>query len=186
MIHTDAVLDLSWNSTERSLIASGSADRTIKVWDINRPAEAVNSFTKHSDKVSALKWHPSSSSVLLSGGFDSSACVFDIRSSDSNSDKFKLNSDVECLKWNPINLSNFMVSTEGGQVYCFDARNSSTPIFQIHAHDGAVSALDINHVLPGCILTGSSDDNLLKIWNIKDGNPVCISSRDLEIVSYNL
>lgn len=183
MVHTDAVMSLSWNSNSRCNLASGSADHTIKIWDINQPKFAIQSFQKHSSKVSALQWHPSSSSVLLSGGFDASAYVFDIRTPDSNSDLFKLDSDVECVKWDPLNLSRFIVSTEGGQIYCFDARNSSDPIFKIHAHDGAISALDINHKLPGCILTGSSEDKLLKIWNTQNDKPVCITTRDLEIVT---
>lgn len=185
MVHTDAVMSLSWNSNSRNQLASGSADHTIKIWDINQPKACIQSFQKHSNKVSALQWHPSSSSVLLSGGFDARACVFDIRTPDSNSDLFKLDSDVECLKWDPFNMSRFMVSTEGGFLYCFDARNSSEAIFKIHAHDGAVSALDINQVLPGCILTASSEDKILKIWNTKNDKPVCITSRDLEMVHYS-
>lgn len=185
MVHTDAVMSLSWNSNSRNHLASGSADHTIKIWDINNPKTAIQSFQKHSNKVSDLQFHPSSSSVLLSGGFDARACVFDIRAPDSNTDIFKLDSDVESLKWDPLNLSRFMVSTEGGFLYCFDARNSSEPVFKIHAHDGAVSSLDISQVLPGCILTASSEDKLLKIWNVKNDQPVCMTSRDLEIV-FNL
>jgi len=55
--------------------------------------------------------------------------------------------------------------------------------FFFSAHDQAVCALHFNPRIPNCILTGSSDKTI-KIWDIKDHKPACISSRDLGIVSH--
>jgi periodic tryptophan protein 1 len=65
--------------------------------------------------------------------------------------------------------------------------NSPSPAqWTLNAHDGAVSSLDINPHLPGCLVTGGTD-KLVKIWNIQEnGNDRQISmvtSRDLGIVS---
>lgn len=48
--HTDAVMSLSWNRLHSSLLLSGSADSTIKLWDITQ-SKAVRSFEHHTDKV---------------------------------------------------------------------------------------------------------------------------------------
>lgn len=78
----------------------------------------------------------------------------------------------------------------------FDARTlpsnlkSPSPArFTLSAHDGAVSALDVNPHIPGCIATGGSD-KLVKIWNVMEGESDAkkrqvslVTSRELGVVS---
>ena len=47
--HVDAVLSLSWNRAVRSVLASASADCSVKVWDMNGP-RCVETL-QHADKV---------------------------------------------------------------------------------------------------------------------------------------
>ena len=178
--HVDAVMCIAWNPAQRNLVATGSADTTIKLWDLNRPETAVAHYTHHKNKVQALAWNPQQPTVLLSGGYDQKACVFDSRDPTSVM-TFNLTADVECMKWDPINAERFYVSTEDGIVKCFDVKNGGPEaVFTLHAHDGAVSALDINPHLPGCLVTGSSDKNV-KVWSLKDDKPHCIVSRDVGV-----
>jgi periodic tryptophan protein 1 len=56
------------------VLASASADKTVKVWDISREA-CEHTLTHHSSKVQAVAWNPSEAPILLTGAFDRSACL---------------------------------------------------------------------------------------------------------------
>ncbi|KAI9353697.1 WD40-repeat-containing domain protein [Obelidium mucronatum] len=182
LYHVDAVMCLAWNKLHPSLLASGSADTTIKLWDLasSTPEIAIRSFTNHKNKVQGLAWNPTQGQVLLSGGYDKQSHIFDTRTPTSVL-SFKLTADVECLRWNPLHPERFVVSTEDGIVKCYDGRQPTAPIFTIHAHDGAVSGLDVSGLVDGLIVTGSSD-KATKIWDTKDSTAIkCLASKDLQV-----
>lgn len=106
--HVDAVMAISANKHQNNLIATGSADTTVKLWDMNRPTSAVSSYDHHTNKVQAVVWNPVEASVLLTGGYDKKAFAFDSRAPDSLSE-WSLTADVECMKWDPFRSEVFYV-----------------------------------------------------------------------------
>ena len=48
--HSQAVMTLSWNTVFRQLLASGSADHSVKIWDVTTQT-CKHTFTHHTDKV---------------------------------------------------------------------------------------------------------------------------------------
>ena len=201
--HVDAILSLSWNRSHRNLLASSSADKTIKLWDLARPTSspALRSFDSlHGDKVQSVQWNPKEPTVLLSGAWDGTVRVFDSRAPDSGVGT-KVDSDVECLRWDPWEPASFLVSMENGTVQAFDSRmlavaqdaasvKRGKSLWTLAAHDSSVSSLDINPLVKGCIVTGGTD-NMVKVWNVQeqDGGKRHISlvtARDLGVVRPSL
>ncbi|CCM03608.1 uncharacterized protein FIBRA_05746 [Fibroporia radiculosa] len=181
--HVDAVLSLSWNRTHRNLLASASADRTVKLWDLSRDPTingeggegegALRSFDVHKDKVQAVQWNEKEPTVLLTGSYDRTVRTFDSRAPDAGVGA-QLGADVEAIRWDPWEAHGFYVSLENGIVLNFDARTlpsdlkSPSPArFTLSAHDGAASALDVNPHIRGCLVTGGTD-KMVKVWNVND------------------
>jgi periodic tryptophan protein 1 len=160
--HRDAVLGLSWNRLQRHVLASASADKSVKIWDV--PHErCLHSLTHHAGKVQALQWHPTEAAVLLSGGFDRRAAVVDVRAAAADwraAARWELAADVECVAWDPHGAGGhlFLVSTDDGAVACFDARRAgAAAVFTIGAHAEAATGMSLNARVPGLLATCSLD-----------------------------
>lgn len=203
--HVDAVLSLSWNKRVRNLLASGSADTTVKLWDLSRPSStdqsaALRSFSGHTDKVQSVAWQVNGAgnaiasenpAVLLTGSYDKTLRVFDTRMPEQAL-LAGIGADVEAVRWNGWKDQGFVVALENGVVQGFDARRLSstlTPdaaLFTLVAHDGACTTLDVSPHIPGCLLTGGTDRQV-KLWSVDDEHAErprsinLVTSRDLDV-----
>lgn len=185
--HVDSVLALAANRAHRNLLASASADKTVKLWDLNTTT-CAKSYSHHTDKVCALAWHPRETTVLLSGSYDRTVVAADMRAPEAKAPKWGVESDVEGIRWDPHDPNYFYISTESGMVHLHDARNAPSnpaatkPVWTLQAHDKACSAIDINPVIPGFIATGGFDKQV-KLWNIapSGSGPSLVISRNLDL-----
>lgn len=200
--HVDAVLGLSWNPVARNLLASASADCTVKLWDLSRPhtseeSTAFRTFNSHTDKVQSVAWQckaiggeasgAANPAVLLTGSYDKTIRVFDTRTADVAS-VVSIGSDVESVVWDGWSASctSFVCSLESGIVQSYDIRSPSASIWTLQAHDTACTAVDISPHIPHCLLTASSDRSI-KLWSLSPSStdtshPAAINlvlSRDL-------
>jgi WD40 repeat protein len=89
---------------EPTLLASGSADTTIKIWDIRQKGVAVN-MKGHDAQVNSIEVAPDST-VLVSGGSDSCVKLWDIRQLGKSLHDFHSHKgSVNCVKFNPKDLT---------------------------------------------------------------------------------
>lgn len=184
--HTDAVLSLAHNKTHRNVLASTSADKTIKLWDLSE-GSAVKSFGNvHAGKiVSSSQWHSTEASILLTGGYNGACAVSDIRVS-SEAEMSKSYSvgaqEVENVRWG-AQPEIFYCGTDNGNVYCFDVRVQDKPVWTLHAHDGGISSLDVNVNVPGMLITTAMNEKVVKLWKCPSngGGPSMVLSRDFGV-----
>lgn len=176
--HKDAVLCLAWNKTFDHVIASGSNDKTVLLWDMEnqKPRTEIKSFE---DRIQALVWHTIEPLNLLAGSNDGSVKLFQCESVDTHL-SWKLNSAVETLAWNSFKPYSFLVGTEGGELVCIDCR--ADILWSIKAHESEITGLAVSDKCPGLLITSASDG--VKVWDMNETDkPSLVIDRDFKIGS---
>mmetsp|Transcript_2666 Transcript_2666/g.7334 ORF Transcript_2666/g.7334 Transcript_2666/m.7334 type:complete len:553 (+) Transcript_2666:142-1800(+) len=185
--HVDAIMALSWNTVHRQVIASGSADCTVKLWDITKESNA-GTFHHHKDKVQAVAWHPQEGTLLATGSYDRTVALLDARGSADSIKKVKIPADCEAIAWDPHNNQYLTAASEDGTVKCWDVRkfSTSTPVWSFVANEyGGVSDISYNPSVPGMMVTCSTDKTI-QIYDVKNvaeasKTPVACGSKDMNV-----
>ena len=187
--HTDAVMSISWNKVHRQVLASGSADCTVKLWDItqaNTPKENAGTFHHHKDKVQSVLWHPQEGTLLATGSYDRTVALIDARGPQDSVKRVKIPADCEALAWDPHNPQNLTAASEDGTITCWDVRKFSTktPLWSMVANEyGGVSDLSYNPNVSG-MLVSCSVDKTVTLWdtqNAMNSQPHACGSKDMEV-----
>jgi periodic tryptophan protein 1 len=181
MGHEDAVLSLAYNTLNRNVLASGSADKRIIIWDLEELKEAVK-IKNHKNSVQSLKFHPIESFSLLSGSSDKTVALFDCRNPNENKKTWKLKNNIEQVTWNHFKPNNFLCSDDEGFVYIYDIRNEN-PLssFKAHSDESAVIGLALSSFVPNLLVT-ACEDEVVKIWDIENDTFEFIFEKKLKLV----
>ncbi|CCW65989.1 unnamed protein product [Phytomonas sp. Hart1] len=166
--HTEAVLAVKWNTIAQNILSSGSADHTIKLWDLNQ-ATCLGTYTE-AEKVQSLDWHPTEANQLLSGGFDAVMVLRDCRYPKQPALRFTLPGVVEQVEFLPhggevAGAGVVMASTDGGEWGAFDTRNPSQPLWLLQPHKGEVVFACSRHVRGLCATGGK--DRKISLWDCR-------------------
>ena len=183
--HTDAIMSLSLNPFQSEYLASGSADHTVRIWDLDEIECKATYKNLHNDKVQAVRWNYLNEQILLTGGYDGKLNVVDVRDKETSLtyqlDK-SISLDIESANWHPQSQHDFVVTTESGHLYGFDTRKFTEPVFTVKAHKKACSNASFSPHITNMLVTVGTDAKC-KIWdiaNVVDGKPECIQSKDMK------
>lgn len=191
--HTDAVMSLSWNQIHRQVIASGSADKTVKLWDITKADDAAGgvaaTFSVHNDKVQSIAWHPTEGSILATGSYDQTIGILDARSANGACKKVKIPADCEAIAWDPHNPHLLTAASEDGSVLCWDVRKfeSGSTYWNFVAHQfGGCSDIAYNSHIPGMMITCAIDKTVavwdtLNVGDHSDFQPIACGSKEMNV-----
>lgn len=72
--HRNSVLSLDWS--KNNFLISGSMDKTVKLWHVDRP-DYLSSF-QHDDFVTTVKFHPTDDRFFFSGSLDNNARIWSV------------------------------------------------------------------------------------------------------------
>jgi histone-binding protein RBBP4 len=76
--HKDAINAVAFNPAAETVLATGSADKTIGLWDLRNLKSKLHALECHSESVTSLSWHPFEESVLASASYDRKIMFWDL------------------------------------------------------------------------------------------------------------
>lgn len=77
-------MSLSLNPFQQEYLLSGSADHTVRIWDLDDMGCKATYRDLHNDKVQAVRFNRVNEQLFMSGGYDGRLNVVDIRDSGKN------------------------------------------------------------------------------------------------------
>ncbi|XP_078476291.1 coronin-1C [Lampetra planeri] len=140
--HTAPVLDIAWCPHDDNVIASGSEDCTVMVWQIPdaglyRPmTEPVVCLEGHSRRVGIVAWHPTARNILMSAGCDNVIIVWNVGTGDAVLSLPDLHGDlIYSAAWNRVG-SLVVTASRDKRVRVIDPRKGCTIAERMTPHEG--------------------------------------------------
>lgn len=178
--HRQAVMGLSWNREYRNVLASSSADSTVKLWDVTSQ-HCMLTLNYHKDKVPVVHFHPVEANILLTASYDRVCAVTDGRSP-SNGTWIGIPAKPESAAWDLAAPYCFFVSTERGEAFRFDVRQTAAPLFQQQLHEGPCTALALNPAAPS-LCASAGEDGLVRLWSVESAGLRPVAERNVGLGS---
>ncbi|EGC37711.1 hypothetical protein DICPUDRAFT_46298 [Dictyostelium purpureum] len=144
--HTDPISCFEFSNFNDHVVATGSRDCTIKIWEVPEEGLKENlvtpliSLPKQSKRITGVYFHPSVDSLFVSSSMDYSIDLWDL-AQDNGAVVQKLtgNEDlVMSVGWNTWSGGERLAtSSRDKKMRLYDPRSSNTPIATVSTHEGA-------------------------------------------------
>ncbi|MDL1873832.1 hypothetical protein FBQ85_01460 [Cytophagia bacterium CHB2] len=164
--HEDDVLSVAFNHSG-DFLASGSGDKTVRIWDIQAASELV-SFDGHHDKVLSVAFnHDSTRTVLASASWDKSIRLWNVQESANQNVLLSNESAVSGLSFSPS--GRYLVSTAE------DHRLRRWEMFDgfagglVRRVGGAAALLSLAFTPNDSLLSFGAEDDFIRLWDMKSG-----------------
>eukprot|EP00128_Syssomonas_multiformis_P009053 Colp12_sorted_trinity150504_noHs@11388 len=76
--HQQEVYCLSFNPYSEFILATGSADKTVALWDLRNLKLKLHTFESHTDEIFQVQWSPHNETILASSGSDRRVHIWDL------------------------------------------------------------------------------------------------------------
>ncbi|KAK2829758.1 hypothetical protein Q7C36_017748 [Tachysurus vachellii] len=141
--HTGPVLDIEWCPHNDNIIASGSEDCSVMIWEIpdgglTTPLkEPVVKLDGHSKRVGILSWHPTAHNVLMTAGCDNVVILWNVARGESMVRIDSVHSDlIYSACWN-TDGSRILTSCKDKKLRVLDPRKGTVITEKDKPHEGS-------------------------------------------------
>ncbi|XP_065286810.1 protein transport protein Sec31A isoform X2 [Dermacentor albipictus] len=180
--HTGPVYALDFNTFQANLLASGSTDSEIFIWDLNSPNAPMTPGAKSqpNEDISCLSWNRQVQHILAST-FPARCIVWDLRKNEPIIKVSDTTARVHCkaVAWHPEVATQLCLASEDDHspvVQLWDLRFATSPLKTLEHHQKGVLAIAWCPQDPDLLLSCGKDNRIL-CWNpnsnVQGGEVVC-------------
>ncbi|KAA3671872.1 WD repeat-containing protein 24, partial [Paragonimus westermani] len=169
-----SVTDVSWSCAD-NVLATGSTNGAITLWDVGPAITRQKCFTGHSRSIHCINFHPINPWELVTASQDGTLKTFDTREPNPSSNprifiqRSTLPSPVRDVVYCPRNTYLFAAAQENGTVSIWDTRQQGRPYWAFQGHSCSIATVDWHPNWLGSgrnwLATAGSGDHLIKVWN---------------------
>jgi WD40 repeat protein len=160
--HMDAVNGVAF-SKDDSVLASVSGDKTIRLWDVaSGQMRAV--LQGHTDEITCAAFY---GTVLVSGGWDKTLRLWDIESGISQA----VLQHGDWIRDLAVHRSLIASVSKDGSLCLLEAESGEL-CYQVASHEGGADSVSFSQ--DGTMMATGGRDNLIKIWNVSDGEQIAL------------
>eukprot|EP01104_Vermistella_antarctica_P010328 TRINITY_DN274_c1_g2_i1.p1 TRINITY_DN274_c1_g2~~TRINITY_DN274_c1_g2_i1.p1 ORF type:complete len:397 (-),score=63.32 TRINITY_DN274_c1_g2_i1:326-1357(-) len=153
--HDDIASSVSTNVANRSLAATGSWDKTVKLWNL-QTLQQTSTYRGHIGVVNEVDWSRQKN-LLASVSEDATAKVWDQRQEGHTHSISVGTSPLYSVAWNPNVDWIVALSDEVEDVHIVDIRSAQVPICTLRNHTGIVKTLAWSLSHEDVLAMGSDD-----------------------------
>ena len=157
---------LAWSSVNSGILASGSDDHLVCIWDTNHSCEPFMTLNSHTSVVNDVAWNISSSANLLASvGDDKKIFFWDTRQNEPMQCIDAHNYEINTVDFNKCNEYLLATGSADKTVKIWDYRNMAQKLASLEYHKDAVH--DVRWApFNGIYLASSGDDRRICLWDI--------------------
>ncbi|KAK1445072.1 coronin like protein [Babesia gibsoni] len=152
--HTGALQDISFNEFNYNILASGSDDSTVKVWDISgggTEGTVMANLTGHTKKTTNVVWNNVTDFILLSGSLDNTVRVWNVER-EAELLSVPIDGQYSYCNWSYDGETVVVATKEGTALFVDPREGKISDKFRAHESNKATSVI---------WLGGNYADNLL-------------------------
>ncbi|VDD74557.1 unnamed protein product [Mesocestoides corti] len=142
--HSNSITDLAWGTLNDNILATGSIDKTVKLWRANASETEnalpnLNQLTEflHRDRVVSVVWSPNSRNLLATALYGKKVTIWNVESQKVQSTHI-CTAGAHSLCWSPTSSSRLAAACRDKHLCVFDADSGAKkPAISMTCHQGS-------------------------------------------------
>ncbi|WP_407896811.1 NB-ARC domain-containing protein [Scytonema sp. NUACC26] len=172
-VHSVAFSPVS-SSKPEGMIASGSEDQTVRIWDISK-GECIQVLQGHTRRVWSVAFSPKAvdstlEGIVASGGDDCTIKLWDVTTGECLKTLHEHTAGVSSVAFHPH--GNLLASGSGDGTIRFWEIAEDRSLKVLEGHGGSVSSVAFSP--DGSLLASGSEDGTVRLWDVKEAS--CIKT----------